>query len=106
MFSPSRDQEFVIRLTPNGRILDCDERIKGLLELVPQEVIGTSIYDHLHRNDIPRIVEVLEKKYKLVASKFKGWVYCVKAYRTVLIKNTFCFQTLGKTPINFEKLKE
>ena len=57
-FSPSRDQEFVIRLTPNGRILDCDERIKGLLELVPQEVIGTSLYDHLHRNDIPRIVEV------------------------------------------------
>ena len=57
-FSPSRDQEFVIRLTPSGRILDCDERIKGLLELVPQEVVGTSLYDHLHRNDIPRIVEV------------------------------------------------
>lgn len=73
--SPSRDQEFVIRLTPNGRILDCDERIKGLLELVPQEVIGTSIYDHLHRNDIPRIVEVhraaLQSRNKLLTSIFR-----------------------------------
>lgn len=73
--SPSRDQEFVIRLTPNGRILDCDERIKGLLELVPQEVIGTSLYDHLHRNDIPRIVEVhraaLQSRNKLLTSIFR-----------------------------------
>ena len=58
-FSPTRDQEFVLRLTPNGRIIDCDERVKGILEIVPQEMVGTSIYDHLHSNDIPRIVEVL-----------------------------------------------
>ena len=48
----------MLRLSPSGRVLDCDERIKGLLDLVPQEIVGTSIYDHLHRNDIPRIVEV------------------------------------------------
>ena len=56
--SPTRDQEFVVRLTPNGRIIDCDERVKGILELLPQDMIGTSLYDHLHSNDIPRIVEV------------------------------------------------
>ena len=58
LFRPTRDQEFVVRLTPNGRIIDCDERVKGILELLPQDMIGTSLYDHLHSNDIPRIVEV------------------------------------------------
>jgi len=73
--SPTRDQEFVLRLSPSGRVLDCDERIKGLLDLVPQEIVGTSIYDHLHRNDIPRIVEchraALQSKNKLLTSIFR-----------------------------------
>ena len=54
----------MLRLTPNGRIIDCDERVKGILEIVPQEMVGTSIYDHLHSNDIPRIVEVLLITYE------------------------------------------
>lgn len=73
--SPTRDQEFVLRLTPNGRIIDCDERVKGILEIVPQEMVGTSIYDHLHSNDIPRIVEVhraaLQSRNRLLSSIFR-----------------------------------
>lgn len=73
--NPTRDQEFVVRLTPNGRIIDCDERVKGILELLPQDMIGTSLYDHLHSNDIPRIVEVhraaLQSRNRLLSSIFR-----------------------------------
>ena len=67
--------EFISRHGPDGKFSYVDQRVSLVVGYTPQELVGTSLYEHIQFDDIPALAEahrtVLKKNEEIVTPYFR-----------------------------------
>ena len=67
--------EFISRHGPDGKFSYVDQRVSLVLGYTPQELLGTSLYEHIQFDDIPALAEahrnVLKKNEEICTPYFR-----------------------------------
>ena len=67
--------EFISRHGPDGKFSYVDQRVSLVVGYTPQELVGTSLYEHIQFDDIPALAEahrtVLKKTEEIVTPYFR-----------------------------------
>ncbi|XP_046673518.1 protein cycle-like isoform X2 [Homalodisca vitripennis] len=50
--------QFYSRHTSDGKFIFCDEKVTLVLGFLPQDLVGTSMYEYFHKEDIPRLAKL------------------------------------------------
>lgn len=61
---PATDNEFVSRVSVDGRITYVDPRVSGVLGYLPQDLIGQTSYEYYHPDDIQKMVQLHHEAMK------------------------------------------
>ncbi|XP_033095971.1 protein cycle-like [Anneissia japonica] len=85
--------EYVSRLAADGKLTFADQRVTIILGYLPQEFVGTSVYEYYHIDDIPKMAEF--HKSVLTSKETQQVEYLFKAKNGEFLKfhsRMFCFR--------------
>lgn len=122
-----RNIQFISRHAMDGKFLFVDQRATPVLGFLPQELLGTSMYEYYHHNDIPLLAEshkaalqgtqqvttpiyqlkAKDGSYVRIQSQWKSfrnpWT---KEIEYLIAKNNIILSDMGQMDINYESAQE